>query len=349
MRPDFDSKANTLSYLGIPTPSPGDAAQVADGVHWIRFPLPMDLDHINLWLLEDHDGFVLVDTGFASSAGRAVWERLEPQLLASRPLSLIVLTHLHADHTGLAAWLQDRHQVPVWTSHDTDRQMQQLFTPISDAQLHERLDFLRAHGMTDVDGLRASLSGERYRANVSGLPHIAHHPLDGEQVSWDGVMWRWLATNGHAAGHLCLHCLSRRVLIAGDQVLPKISPNVSLMGWGLDPDPIDSYLTSLERLYALDPDTLVLPSHGHPFVGVRARVQELRRHHQRHFDQLLEACHEPSTATEMLRVLYRRPLAGFHSYLALGETVAHLEHLTRSGALERLTAPQGTIQYVRPH
>ncbi len=347
MRPAQDLTPSPLSYPQVPPPAPGEIAPISEGVHWIRFPLPMELDHINLWLLDHDGGFVLVDTGLASDVGRAAWERLEQQVLARRPLRLIVLTHLHPDHAGLAAWLQARHGVPVWTSHETERQMSQLFAPLTDAQIAERRSFFNRHGLTDLGSFDASLSGERYRAVVSGLPQIAHHPRDSEEAIWGGAAWRWIETGGHAVGHLCLHDRSRRVLITGDQILPSISPNVSASGWSADANPLDSYLRSLERLAELDPATLVLPSHGRPFRGVRERALELRNHHLDHLDRLREACREPCTARETLRVLFRRTLSGFHLYLAIGEAIAHLEYLARSGELVRLTDDQGTIRYAR--
>jgi glyoxylase-like metal-dependent hydrolase (beta-lactamase superfamily II) len=132
--PDSDLGPASPAYLQVPPPAPGEIAPVADGVRWIRFPLPMELDHINLWLLDHADGCVLVDTGLACEMGRGVWERLERQVLAERPLRLIVLTHLHPDHAGLAAWLQARHCVPVWTSLETERQMRQLLEPLTENQ-----------------------------------------------------------------------------------------------------------------------------------------------------------------------------------------------------------------------
>ncbi|MGB6451991.1 MAG: MBL fold metallo-hydrolase [Steroidobacteraceae bacterium] len=347
MRPASDPASTPISYLQVPAPEPGEIARVSDGVRWIRFPLPMDLDHINLWLLDHDGGSVLIDTGLATDIGRAAWERLEQQVLAERPLRLIVVTHLHPDHAGLAAWLQARHRVPVWASRETERQIRQLLEPLTDEQVAGRHAFFHSHGLTDLASFSASLSGERYRAVVSGLPQIAHYPREGEEVSWDGARWRWLETDGHATGHLCLHEPSRRVLITGDQILPAISPNISASGWNADTNPLDSYLRSLERLAELDPATLVLPSHGRPFVGVRERAHELRDHHTRHLDQLLEACREPRTASESLRVLFRRTLAGFHLYLAMGEAIAHLEYLARSGRLTRITDDQGTIRYAR--
>lgn len=347
MPSDSDPGPAPLAYLQVPSPAPGEIAPVADGVRWIRFPLPMDLDHINLWLLDHDDGCVLIDTGLASDVGRGAWERLERQALAERPLRLIVLTHLHPDHAGLAAWLQARHRVPVWTSLDTERQMRQLLEPLTEDQIARRRAFFHSHGVTDVSSFAASLTGERYRAAVSGVPEVAHHPRDREEVSWNGATWRWIEVSGHAAGHLCLYEPSRRVLITGDQILPAISPNVSASGWSADANPLDSYLRSLERLAALDPATLVLPSHGRPFVGLRERALELRSHHLGHLDRLVEACREPLTASETLRVLFRRTLSGFHLLLALGEAIAHLEYLARSGRLARLTDAEGTIRYAR--
>ncbi|MGH8217186.1 MAG: MBL fold metallo-hydrolase [Steroidobacteraceae bacterium] len=342
-----DLLANLLSYAEIPPPAAGETTRIASGVHWLRMPLPMELDHINLWLLEHAGGFVLIDTGLANDVARAVWERLELSLLKDRPLKLIVITHLHPDHAGLAAWLSRRHGVPVWTSRTTDRQMRELVTPLDPAEIGRRHDFYRAQGVTDLKFLGPSLTGERYRAAVSGAPEIAHHPGDGEETHWAGRTWRWLEMSGHAAGHLCLHDAVGRILISGDQILPAISPNVSFNGWGVDADPLDSYLASLERLGALDPTTLALPSHGRPFRGLPARALELRTHHQNHLERLLTACETPQSAVELLGVLYRRELKGFHRVLALGEALAHLEYLARRARLVRVTADDGVVRYVR--
>ena len=318
---------------------------VAAGIHWLRMPLPMELDHINLWLLEHDGGYVLVDTGLACEAGRATWEHLEREVLHARPLRLIVLTHFHPDHAGLAAWLQERHDVPVWTSARSDRQMRALLTPPPAGEIEARCAFLRAHGVENVDGLRAGVSGQRYREVVSGMPDVAHHPGEAQETIWADCRWRWIETDGHASGHLCLHAADAHVLISGDQILPTISPNVSLTGWGDDPDPLGSFLESLERLERLDPDTLVLPSHGRPFHGLRRRTQELAAHHAKQLRQLLLACSEPMTAYQTLGVLFKRSLSGMHQFFALGEAIAHLQHLVLRELLIREVDGRGVIRF----
>jgi glyoxylase-like metal-dependent hydrolase (beta-lactamase superfamily II) len=339
--------AGSLTYPTLEPPAFGTTTPIVPGVHWIRMPLPMELDHINLWLLEHEEGAILIDTGLAAETCRAAWEQLERGPLRDRPLQLIVVTHLHPDHAGLAAWLQERHGAPVWTSVHTERQMRALIEPASDERLRARREFLRAHGLEIPEGLAASLSGAGYRAIVSGLPRVEQHPREPHEVHWGGQRWRWLETDGHALGHLCLHAPESRLIICGDQILPTISPNVSLVLPEEDPNPLGAYLDSLERLTTLDPATLVLPSHGRPFVGIGARARELRLHHERQLARALEACSEPRTAHETLRFLFRRRLTGFHLLLALGEAIAHLEYLYRRGSLDRMSGSDGVIRYVR--
>jgi glyoxylase-like metal-dependent hydrolase (beta-lactamase superfamily II) len=342
-----DPAAAQLSYVEATPPEAGKQVRIAEGVHWIRMPLPIELDHINLWLIEHERGFVLIDTGLACDLTRATWESLERETLRHLPLRLIMLTHLHPDHAGLAAWLQDRHGVPVWASRQTESQMRALLTPLTPSQLAERTQFFVGHGVEDAAEIRTVLLGERYRSVVSGLPQVEHRPQDTDEVLWGQSVWRFLDTPGHASGHLCLHAAASGVLICGDQLLPTISPNVSLTAWSADANPLASYLASLERLSQLPGQTLVLPSHGRPFYGLRARARELGAHHRAQLARLLAACVEPSTAHQSLRVLFRRTLRGFHQFLALGEAIAHLEYLAAEGSLARTIDAQGVVRFGR--
>jgi glyoxylase-like metal-dependent hydrolase (beta-lactamase superfamily II) len=331
---------DALHYPELKIPEPGQVEPVMEGLWWLRMPLPIALEDINLWLLEEPGGFALVDTGMATPAAREIWERLALSLLAERPLTRIMLTHLHPDHSGLAAWLQQRFAVPVWTSAATLEQLRLLLGETTAPMLAERLAFFARHGVDPIEQMAPSLGSKGYQDSVAGVPQESRLMRDEDQTEIGSRHWRWLETGGHAHGHLCLHAaLPQSVLIAGDQVLPTISPNVGLTPLTPDPNPLATYLQSLERLAALDAGTLVLPSHGRPFLGLAARALEIRLHHERRLGKLFEACRTPLTAFQCLPFLYRREQRGFNLFLAMGEALAHLEYLACSGQFTRLSDP----------
>src|SRR5665213_3070949 len=215
-----------LHYPELAVPQPGQLLPVQEGLWWLRMPLPISLDHINLWLLEESGGYALVDTGMATAASREIWEQLAATVLIERPLTRILLTHLHPDHAGLAAWLQRRFAVPVWTSAATIEQLNILLTEPSAQTLAERLAFFAGHGVEPIEAMRASLSSKGYRDSVDGVPQATRLMVDNDLTDIGSHQWRWLETGGHAHGHLCLHtALPQSVLIAGDQVLPNTSPH----------------------------------------------------------------------------------------------------------------------------
>jgi glyoxylase-like metal-dependent hydrolase (beta-lactamase superfamily II) len=338
---------DALHYPELKIPEPGQVQPVMDGVWWLRMPLPISLEHINLWLLEEPGGYALVDTGMATQTSREIWEQLCHTLLAERPLTRILLTHLHPDHAGLAAWLQQRFAVPVWTSAATLEQLRVLLGGTTAPMLAERLAFFARHGVDPIEQMAPSLGSKGYQDSVAGVPQGSRLMRDEDETQIGSRQWRWLETGGHAHGHLCLYsALPQSVLIAGDQVLPTICPNVGLTPLTPDPNPLATYLLSLERLAALDAGTLVLPSHGRPFLGLAARAAELRQHHERRLAKLFEACRTPLTAFQCLPFLYRREQRGFNLFLAMGEALAHLEYLVCSGQFARLS-DHSTTRYQR--
>lgn len=331
-----------LRYVEVATPASGRSAEVAAGVRWARIPLPMDLNHINVWIIEDGDGCVVVDTGMAASMGKDAWEQIARDVFVSRPLKGVFVTHIHPDHIGLAAWLQERHQVPVWMSARTHAMAMAALNgdagPFAIAE-----SFFHAHGLGDVSQLLPMFKPERFIKMTSGLPEIAHFVADAEAAPWSSE-WIALETNGHAEGHLCLANAQARVLISGDQVLPTISSNISFTFRSTDANPLGSYLSSLERLRALPADTLVLPSHGAPFHGLQQRIDDLTRHHREQLEKLVVLCITPKSAADVLPRMYRRELKGVHLFLALGEALAHLEYLVIDGRLRRET-DAGVVTY----
>lgn len=340
----LSSAPQSLAYVDVAPPSGSGAVEIAVGMRWCRIPLPIDLNHINVWLLEGPQGYVLVDTGMTSDVARQTWDDIATELFRDTPLHAIFVTHIHPDHFGLAAWLQQRHGVQVWMSQRTYDQALQLLEGryLADPEGAER--FFRANGISEVAALKPMFSAGRFARMASGLPQVQRFVADGDVLDL-AYGWKAIATGGHAEGHLCLWNAQQQLLISGDQVLPTISSNISFSWRSTDPDPLRSFLSSLERLRELPAETLVLPSHGLPFRGLRGRIDDLTRHHQHQLDKLLSACTAPCSARDVLPLLFRRELAGMHLFLALAEALAHLEYLANAARLVRVAGHDGVTRY----
>lgn len=333
-----------LCYLDEPPPAAGEAKPIAEGLLWARVPLPMELSHINLWLMEDQDGWTLVDTGMSADVCRAAWRKLERGACRGLPLRRVFLTHDHPDHMGLASWLAARHEAQIWMSKPSHRSVSDYFNALPQ-RISDRIhDFVHSHGM-DMDTRRTlNLRGD-HRDWFDGIPAPARYPEDGDELRVEHRSWQIIATDGHCRGHLCLHDQAGGLLISGDQVLPAISPNVSVISAAPEADPLRDFLASLARLERLPEHTLVLPSHGRPFRALHQRVADLRAHHEQQLQSLVEACAEPRTAHELLPVMFGGTLRGFHRLLALGEAVAHLNYLRSDALVSRCCDKQGIYRF----
>lgn len=340
----YASRARDLDYLPGDPPEPGAARRIGERLWWLRMPLPMELNHINLWLLEDGAECTLVDTGLAAEVCRAAWESLEQTALAGRRLARVFVTHDHPDHMGLARWLAERHGAAIWMSqaaHESAADFLRLEPAEVDARLRA---FLRRHGLETA---AAGDPPRDHRTSFGGIPPLTRAPVDGETLVAGGASWQVVETAGHCRGHLCLYEAGRRILVSGDQVLPSISPNVSVLPTAPDADPLRSFLESLVRLEACDPATLVLPSHGRPFRALHARTADLRRHHFEQLGRLEEHCREPRSAHDAVAVMFGRVLRGFHRVLALGEALAHLHFLASERRVVPMPGADGVMRFVR--
>ena len=332
-----------MDYPFQELPEAGASLTVAPCVEWVRLSLPFVLDHVNVWLLEDRDGCTLVDTGIALDSVKACWE----SLLATRNPRRLVVTHFHPDHLGLAAWLMERHGLPLFmtlgeylTAHAALKEFGGVGVPAMLAQfLHHGLDAAR-HGALVA-------RGNAYARGVPVLPESFNRIKDGEHLEIGGRRWDVMTGYGHSPEHASLYCDELRVLIAGDMLLPRISTNVSVFANLPDADPLQDFLDSLQRLTVLPEDTLVLPSHGRPFRGLHRRVTQLVTHHAERCATLLVSCTAPKSACELLETLFPRELDTHQVQFAMGETIAHLNHLEQAGSLGRVEGEDGICRFVK--
>ena len=337
-----------LDYPLPAPPAPGVALPVAPGILWLRMPLPFALDHINLWLLEEGDGYTLVDCGYANADTRALWERHFTETLGGRPLVRIVATHCHPDHLGNAAWLAARFGCTVTM---TAGEFLTAHAIVDERAAHAPADncaLFRAHGMAEADVAALAARGNSYRRGVPVAPPNYHRLLAGDEIRAGGTAWRVIAGYGHSAEHASLFAPAHNVLVSGDMLLPKISTNVSVWPADGDGDPLGRFLDSLGAFEDLPPSSLVLPSHGLPFRGIPLRIAQLRAHHDARLAELVQAMAAaagPVTAAQMVPVLFPRALDLQQSYFAMGETIAHLNHLWRRGRARRTVSAGGEIRF----
>jgi glyoxylase-like metal-dependent hydrolase (beta-lactamase superfamily II) len=325
--------AAELHYPPLDAPAPGDARPIADGMLWARLPVPGPLRHINVWLLAGDEGWTLVDTGMNTDESRAAWDGPLRAQLGERPLRRILCTHHHPDHAGLAQRLAEQHGAEILMSAGEHAVMQRIEHAWADeAAAEARCAAVREEGVIVEGEMRVLIRLERYRSVMSGIPPRIAPVADGDVLEAGGRSWAARVLGGHTDAQLVLHCERDGLLISADQVLPRITSNVGIYPERADVDPVASYLSSFDVLDELPADTLVLPAHGNPFRGLRSRVAQLRSHHLETLETIAAMLDQPATAGELAKRLFVRPLDVLNTYLAFGETLAHVRRLVHAGA-----------------
>ena len=314
----------------------GEPVEVAPGIHWVRLPLPFRLNHVNVYLLEDGDGFAAVDTGIGDAATRALWEMLLAGPLRSRPLTRIVATHAHPDHVGMAGWLSERLGATLLMSQTEYLTALTIQLAPDGLNAEPYRSFYRDHGLDAATTEQMLTMGHRYLRMITGLPRTFRRVIAGEVLEIGGRRFDVLSGGGHSPEQIMLHCPADRLLLSADQVLARISPNVSVQAIDPDGDPLGIYLRSLVELQEMiADDTLVLPGHNLPFVGLAARVGELVAHHDARCAAIVDACRERGhTVADLVPVVFGRAIDDPHQLsFAFGEALAHVNRLLREDRL----------------
>jgi len=328
--------STALTFPHPSPPAPGQAIAVAPGILWVRLALPYRLDHVNVYLIEDGAGWVVLDTGLDDAPTRAAWEALLAGPLAGRSLTRILVTHYHPDHIGLAGWLCERFTLPLLMSQT--EYLVSLAVHLDPAALNAEpyRSFYRSHGLDAATTERLLTSGHRYLRMISGLPRTFRRLIAGEMLPIGARTFEVLTGGGHAPEQVMLYCRAENLILCADQVLARISPNISVQAMDPEGDPLGIYLRSLAALRRdIPPDVLVLPGHNLPFVGLHARIDELAAHHEARCRAIEEACRRaPQTAAELVPVVFRRAIDDPHQMgFAFSEVLAHVNYMLREARL----------------
>ena len=347
MNASLPAAATGLRFPWTAPPGEGAAIEVVSGINWLRMPLPFALDHINLWLVGDGGGWTQIDCGYGDERTRRLWNTHFETTLGGKRIVRVIATHCHPDHIGNAAWLVNRFDCALTTPQAEYLTAHALAEEHSGYGTTATCALFLAHGLEPEHLETLAARGNRYRRGVPELPSKFCRLLGDDEVSIGKSRWRVIPGFGHSPEHASLYSADLRVLISGDMLLPRISTNVSVWPTEPDGDPLGRFLASLDRFAVLPAETLVLPSHGLPFVGIQVRIEQLQAHHAARLAEIEAAAVEPVTAASIVPTLFRRELDPQQRLFAMGEAIAHLNYLWHRGRLRR-EYTDGVWRFAKP-
>jgi glyoxylase-like metal-dependent hydrolase (beta-lactamase superfamily II) len=308
--------------------------QVAEGIYQVQLPLPFALRIVNCYLLRDGDGWAIVDCGLNYEPGQAAWRAVFEALgVEAGAVRRIILTHAHPDHYGMAGWLAAQSGAPVLLSRTEQVFAEQVWGG-GEPFYRATTAFFKRHGMPD--DLAGAVFEQMAALRPMTQPMATTTALEpGARLRIGAREFLAISTPGHSDGHLAFYCAAERLLLCGDTVLTKITPNISLWPYGR-PNPLADFLQTLDQLGEIAVD-LALPGHGPLISDFSQRLGELRAHHQQRLRQVEERAGAGATAFEVCTSIFPTDVLTPHQIrFAMAETLAHLEYLVGTGELARL-------------
>jgi glyoxylase-like metal-dependent hydrolase (beta-lactamase superfamily II) len=336
-----------ISYPLGNRPDDGEILKVKEGIYWVRMPIPfVGLDYINLYLLEEAEGWTLVDTGFNSSKIRALWEQIFEKHLKGKPITRVICTHFHPDHIGLAGWVTEKWDVPLTMTMGEWSFGRMLYLEASDDVPEHVLSFYSQIGFTKkmIEAVKKRGFNNIEKAIYSYPPFIERLD-DGQDLQIGDNKWTIMVGEGHAPEHACLYCEDLNMLISGDQVLPRITPHIGVYPGEPKANPLAKFLASIGKFEPLPEDVLVLPAHNDVFLGLHNQLTFYRTHHAERLTRLKLACVSPKSAMDLLPVLFDRELSDSDKGLAIAEGLAHCHYLIGTGELVRQVGSDGIWRF----
>ena len=307
----------------------------------------MALDHVNVYVIDEDDSWTIIDTGFWSKKTQSIWSDIKEKWFSDKPIGKVIVTHHHPDHVGLAGWFQTEFKADLWMSRTAWLMARMLRLDYQKLPTEETINFWRRAGMDDlILNERATGKPFNFGDSVHEMPLGFRRIIDGEKIILGNRSWIVRVGNGHAPEHLTLWCEDEPIVIAGDQIISSISPNLGVYATEPDADPVQEWLTSCEALLPFSNDKqLVLPGHKLPFYGLPHRLKQLIENHHSALKRLVAFLKEPQTAVDCFPVLFNRKISDNEYGLALVEAVAHLNHLYRKKIVKRELNSKGAYVY----
>lgn len=328
--------------------------EVANGIYQLTLPLVHStLGWVNIYLVRGNDGYLLIDTGWnIKVAFDSLMEQMAEIGASPQDIAHIVITHVHADHYGLAGRLKQLSQAKI-AMHRLEKEVIETRYVNLERMLEQLADWLKINGVPDDELPRLQ------QTPAITAQFVLVTPPDitlngGETIAWGAFRFQVLWTPGHSPGHISLYEPDKKLLFCGDYILPGITPHISLNPFQIGTSPLDNYLRSLVMTRQLEAE-LVLPGHEHIFHNLAARIDEIIWHHNHRNSEILDTLATEKTAYEIATGITWmsdkggvswQSLAPIDRRMAVLETLSHLESIRLQGRVEK-SSRDGIIYYRR--